>query len=283
MKLTRRTALLASLLLTPCVHADEPRAKAAVTLSFGVVPQQAASTLAQLWTPVLTQLENATGYRFVFRTAPNIPEFEQRLARGKYDVAYMNPYHFTVFNRGPGYRALARVRDKQIQGIVVTRKDSGLDGIRSLDGQVLAFPAPAAFAASVLPRARFKNDGIKVTARYVSSHDSVYKAVAQGLYPAGGGIMRTFNNVDPAVREQLRILWKTPTYTPHAFASHPRLDPEVAQRIQAALVALDQNEDGRSALSGLNMRGLTAAANEDWDDVRALGLELLDALVTGRE
>ena len=70
----------------------------AETLTFGVVPQQSASKLARLWTPILEQVSREVGVRIEFRTAKDIPTFEQRLASGEYDFAYMNPYHFTVFN-----------------------------------------------------------------------------------------------------------------------------------------------------------------------------------------
>ncbi|MEM7252850.1 MAG: PhnD/SsuA/transferrin family substrate-binding protein, partial [Pseudomonadota bacterium] len=114
---------------------------------FGVVPQQAAKQLARSWGPLFAYLSRKTGHRFVFATAPNIPEFERRVAAGEYDVAYMNPYHYTVFGDNPGYRALAKAMNKQIRGIVVVRADSPITSIGELDGETLAFPAPAAFAA----------------------------------------------------------------------------------------------------------------------------------------
>jgi hypothetical protein len=52
------------------------------TLTFGVVPQQAASKLAQLWSPILDDLGARTGVRIGFRTVPDIPTFERRLAAG---------------------------------------------------------------------------------------------------------------------------------------------------------------------------------------------------------
>jgi phosphonate transport system substrate-binding protein len=161
-------------------------------LSFGIVPQQSAARLARLWTPVCRWLSERTGQTVVFKTAKDIPTFEQRVAAGEYDIAYMNPYHYTVFSIDPGYRAFARETEKRIRGIVVVKKDSAYQSIGELAGMTLAFPAPAAFAASVLPRAYFKKNGIEITPRYVKSHDSVYLAVARGLYPAGGGIQRTF-------------------------------------------------------------------------------------------
>jgi PAS domain S-box-containing protein len=123
------------------------------TLTFGVVPQLSATKLAGKWTPILQRLGDKTGYTIRFRTAPDIPAFEQRLATGEYDMAYMNPYHYTVFHESPGYVAFAKEKDKRIKGIMVVRKDSSYCELNELANQTLAFPAPAAFAASVLTRA----------------------------------------------------------------------------------------------------------------------------------
>jgi len=246
----------------------------AAPLTFGVVPQQAASKLLAAWAPVLRHLENETGRQFIFRTAPDIPTFEKRLANGEYDFAYMNPYHFTVFNRPEyGYQAVARASDKLIRGILVVRKDSDVASLKDLQGQSLAFPAPAVFAASVLPQAHLRSEKVAFEPRYVSSHDSVYKTVARGFFPAGGGVMRTFTAAPAEVRDQLRVLWTTPGYTSHAIAGHLRVEPELRSKIQQALIDLDSVALGRKALDKLKLKGFQAAENADWDDVRRLGID----------
>jgi phosphonate transport system substrate-binding protein len=250
-----------------------------VTLSFGIVPQQSASKLAKLWTPILNYLGEQTGYRLRFRTAQNIPVFEQRLAAGEYDLSYMNPYHYTTFHRAPGYVAFAWARDKRIKGIIVVRKDNLVKDLREFSGQTLAFPAPAAFAASVLPRAHFSAEGIAIKPKYVSSHDSVYRTVAQGLYPAGGGVIRTFKNVAPGISDQLRILWTTRPYT-HAIAAHPRLPKRTVQRLQQAM---ERDPLGKKLLASIKIKGFERGEDKDWDDVRVLRIDLLDGLVKAGE
>ena len=262
---------LAVMLLIPPVYMG---AEESLTLSIGIVPQQNATKLARLWTPICKYLSKQTGYRFVFKTAKDIPTFEKRLAAGEYDIAYMNPYHYTVFSIDPGYRAIAKETNKHIQGIIVVKKDSPYQSIAELSGKTLAFPAPAAFAASVLPRAYFKTNQIEISPRYVRSHDSVYLTVSKGLYPAGGGIQRTFNNMPESIRQQLRILWKTPGYTPHAFAVHPRLPAAVVRDIAGALIAMSTNEEGGNLLKNLNFNPIGSAKDEDWDDVRELGIAI---------
>jgi phosphonate transport system substrate-binding protein len=275
----RRNALFGFLLLFcgQTVWAQAPNE----TLSFGIVPQQAASKLARLWGPILAYLSEKSGVRLMFKTAPNIPEFERRCAAGEYDIAYMNPYHYTVFHRASGYQVFARQKDKRIRGIMVARKDSPLQRLDELSGATLAFPAPAAFAASVLPRAELTRDGIAFSAKYVASHDSVYRTVAKGLYPAGGGIERTFNNMEPDIRQQLRILWRSDAFTPHAFAAHPRLSSASVQRIQQAMLEMENTPAGRALLARIKFKGIEAGADADWDDIRGLGIDLLEKLKQG--
>lgn len=255
----------------PAIAAGEP------VYRFGVVPQQAAAKLARLWVPMLNRLGEMSGYKLRFDTARSIPEFERRLADGRYDFAYMNPYHYTVFHESLKYRAFAKQRGKRIQGLVVVRKASPLAALKDLDGTTMAYPAPGAFAASMLPRARLRKDGIKIEAKYVSSHDSVYQSVANGLFPAGGGIERTLNSVAPDVRSQLRILWKTGLHTPHAFAAHPRVPVAAVSAVQNAMGTLGTTSEGMDILVGLKFRkGIEPANDSDWDDIRGLGLEYLN-------
>lgn len=250
------------------------------TYSFGVVPQQSAKKLAKLWTPVLKHIGQQTGVKLQFKTAKNIPEFEKRLADGEYDFSYMNPYHFTVFNSNPGYKAVARRKDQPIRGIMVVKKDSTISSVDELNDKKLAFPSPAAFAASVLPRAMLNKKNINFEKKYVSSHDSVYLNVAKGLFTSGGGVMRTFNNTSPKVKEQLKVLWKSPGYTPHAIANHPRVPEDVVKAIQTAMLAMSQDPEANKLLKKLKIKkGLIAATDEDWDDVRGLGIELLQQLI----
>jgi len=247
-------------------------------LSFGIVPQQSASRLALLWTPIIKAIGKQANVTIKFKTAPDIPTFEKRLAAGEYDLSYMNPYHYTVFSQNPGYVAFAKAKDKKIKGIIVVAKRGNVSDLKQLAGQTLAFPSPAAFAASILTQAQFSQEDIKIFPKYVSSHDSVYQTIVKGIYPAGGGVMRTFKNIKPEIRGKLKILWTTKGYTPHAFAAHPRLSPELMYNIKTAMLLLGNSKQGKNLFKSINLKGISSAKNDDWDDVRALEINLLNQL-----
>lgn len=240
------------------------------TLVFGVVPQQSASRLAQVWVPFLRHVSKKAGVAIAFATAKDIPTFEACLERSTYDLAYMNPYHYTEFHDAPGYVAFARQSGKQLKGLVVARKDSDVTTLHDLAGQTVAFPSPAAFGASVIPRAEMRSAGIAIQPRYVKSHDSVYRAVAAGLMPAGGGVGRTFSNIGKAIRDQLKVIYETKEYTPHAFAAHPRVPRQIVEAVRTAMTGIKQSNP--ALLKPLGMKGFEPAEDKDWNDVRSLNL-----------
>ncbi|MFA6489010.1 MAG: phosphate/phosphite/phosphonate ABC transporter substrate-binding protein [Sideroxydans sp.] len=271
----RFTTLILVLACTFTMSAQAGAPKTQQGLTFGIVPQQAASKLAEEWGPLLTEISKRSGVPLIFRTAASIPAFEERLGQGEYDIAYMNPYHYVVFHKANGYRAFAKEKERKIKGILVVRKESSYLKPSDLAGKTVVFPAPAAFAASILPQAELGRLNVPFEAKFVASHDSVYRAVASGLQEAGGGIQRTLEASPKEIRDALRVLSETPAYTPHAFASNPRVPPDVIAKVLSAMESLANDEVGQRLLAPLAFNGVVPAKDKEWDDIRALDIGLL--------
>jgi phosphonate transport system substrate-binding protein len=248
-------------------------------ITVGVVPQQAASDLAQGWIPLLREVSAVSGCEFRFATAPTITEFEKRLARGEYAIAYMNPYHYVVFHQAAGYLAFAREKDRKLRGLIVVRNDSAVASVQELDGKEVAFPSPAAFAATVIPLAELKRGGISVKPRFVASHDSVYLNVARGLVVAGGGIERTLEAIDASVRDRMRVIWRSAEYPPHAFARLPAVPESVGRDFVEAIQKVASSAPGAELLKQIGFKGVVSAQDRDWEPIRALDIRVLDALL----
>jgi phosphonate transport system substrate-binding protein len=67
---------------------------------------------------------------------------------------------------------------------------------------------------------------------------------------------------------------ENPWLYPHAFAVHPRLPAAVVRGTAGALIAMSTNEEGGNLLKNLNFNPIGSAKDEDWDDVRELGIAL---------
>lgn len=263
------------LIITLCLNSAFSWCKQ--TLFLGVVPQQSAKVLATKWTPLVNHLSLQTGLKLKFVTAKDIPTFEKRLAKKTYHFAYMNPYHFVHFNETASYQAVAKQKDKRIKGILVVRKDASFQELADLQGQRLAFPAPAAFAASILTRAALQEHNVDFSPQYVSSHDSVYLNVAKGIFSAGGGVLRTFQLAPAHIKNQLKVFYTTNGFTPHALAASDSVDSETIIKVQQALIELAASPQGEQILKGINIGSFEVAQNSDWDDVRQLHLSTLFA------
>lgn len=249
------------------------RAAEPATYTVGIVPQFDLRRIQAVWHPILDRMETATGARFTLVLEPDITSFEKKLDAGAYDFAYMNPYHYVVASARQGYRALVRDVAEPLYGIVVVRKDSPLVRVEQLDGKIVAFPAPNAMGASLIPRAEFaRTFHIGVTPRYVRSHTSSYMNVLLGQADAAGGIKATFEQQEPAVRDGLRILYETDRYTPHPLAVHPRVPAAFAERLRGAFEAMGGDDAGIALLAGIPMKTAGPASDRDYDSLRRLGL-----------
>ncbi|MBU0632830.1 phosphate/phosphite/phosphonate ABC transporter substrate-binding protein [bacterium] len=242
--------------------------------TFGVVPQQSPLKLIEVWGPVAKYLEQATGEKVTLKVERSIPEFERILYNGGYDLAYMSPSAYTIANKKEGYTASARDA-KNIVGILVVNKNSGIKNIQMADGKRFLFPAPYAFAATLLTKYELlQNYGIDIDKqnkfRYVNSHDSVYKGVARGVGDVGGGIERTFKNLDDIkTKDSLLILYKTKTYPSHPFAFKPTVSKDIKKKFTDAFLNMPQG-----LLKSLSMTKMIKTDDAEYNIVRDVAKKL---------
>lgn len=255
---------------TPLSRAAEQTPNAKDSIVFGVVPQQAMDKMISAWTPLLSYLSETTGKTFKFDSSTEIETFDERVLKGEFDIVYMNPALYPRVHDSIGYQAIAKEKDTILKGLIVVNKDSAVTSLAELAGKSIVFPGPIAFAATVLPLAELTKLNIKVTPVFAGSHDRVYNDVARGLFLAGGGVEKTLSQSDKTVREKLKVLWTSDSYTPHPIAVHPRVDHAVAEQIQKALVDLENNSLGKDILKKLRFKGFTVAVDAEYEKLKLL-------------
>lgn len=239
----------------------------------GVVPQQSPLKLQKVWQPIASYLSEKTGKKIIFKTEKSILQFEKVLYSGGYDFAYMSPSHYVIAHKKKGYLAKLRAA-KDVKGILVMHKDSNITTLNDDKARYL-FPSPNAFAATLLTKyeliEKFKVDPkVLDRARYVNSHDSVYKAVSRGIGDIGGGIERTFKNLsDLQTKENLIIVHTTTAYPSHPFAFKPSVDPQIAEKIIQALLQMPE-----PLQESLSIKGLKEVDDSEYTSVENLALKL---------
>src|SRR5690554_5910740 len=109
-------------------------------LKIGVAPTNGEDsvTLAKLWIPFLEKLETKSGIQLRFATAPDLLEFNQRLARGEYDLVITDQYLFTIFRQKHQLSYLAELStegESPEMGLVTA---SDIVNVKQLEGSLLA-------------------------------------------------------------------------------------------------------------------------------------------------
>lgn len=263
-------ALLAAMVSAVCqwAHAAPPP-----VYSFAVVPQFEQRKLYAAWRPIIDELHRRTGLQFDLVTTLTIQDFHAAFARGTFDFVYVNPYHVVELHDAQAYIPL--VADKvPLHGIIVVRKDGPMKTPADLDGKILAFPSPNALGASLLIRADLERiHHVRVTPLYVKTHSSVYLHVAKGLVAAGGGVEKTLQEQDEALRAQLRVIYTTRSCPSHPIVAHPRVPPEVREKVRGALLAMGETEPSKALLRRVPAEQLIAVTYDDYAVMRDWGLE----------
>ncbi len=244
------------------------------TYTVGVVPQFDSTQISKIWTPILKELGRRAGCRFQLQGSPTIPDFEKEFIAGKFDFAYMNPYHVLIAHDREGYIPLIRDLDTLLYGIVVVRKDSAVKSMADLEGEVVVFPAPNALGASLMTRAAF-NDvfHIQITPKYVQTHTSVYLNVVLDEAMAGGGVQKTLEKQPLEIRNKLRVIYKTATVAPHPFVSHPRVPDETRKKVLISFLALGKSDEGKELLKKAPINKVGSAFIEDYEPLKLMKLD----------
>ena len=231
----------------------------------GVVPQFESRRIHAIWQPILTRLQEKTGFQFKLQSSADIVSFEREFIEGRFDFAYMNPYHMLIAHEQAGYIPLARDHGRMLYGVLVVNRDSGITDPSQLNGKTLAFPSPNALGASLQMHQELHDIfGIKFKSKYVKTHDSVYLNVLLNEASAGGGVQKTFNRQKNTYKEKLRIIHKTKKVEPHPFAVLPIIPITIRNRVLEALLEMGKSKEGQTLLTKVPMKKIGPAIMADY-------------------
>jgi len=241
---------------------------------FGVVPQFEPRKLSAIWMPIIEELERRTGFNLVMVGPARIPEFEGEFEAGRYDFAYMNPYHSLVATRTQKYEPLVKDGGQKLFGILVTAKDGPIKEIKDLSGKSVAFPSPNALGASLLMRADLeKLHKISFSPVWAQTHTSAYLNAALGKVDAAGGVMATLQQQPQQVQDKLRVIYETRRIAPHPIVAHPRVPARDREKLRQAFLDMGATPEGQALLAKVPIRSITIASSEDYRELLGWGLE----------
>jgi len=257
-------------------YADAPVARDGLQhVVFGIHPLHNPQLLAQKYGPLMAYLSRSVpGTQFELEASIDYAEYERKLREGRHAFSLPNPLH-AVMARSWGYKVIARMGDNsQFRGIFIVRKDSPVTQVQDLRGQVVAYPAPTALAAAMMPQLYLHEHGLdverEVQNRYVGTHNSsimnayLGQSAASATWPAAWA---GFQKANPKEAAELKVLWETPTLIQNAVIVRQDVPADMQSRVAGLLAGLGQHAEGRTILQGADTDSFVLSDDREFDVV----------------
>lgn len=247
-------------------------------LVLGILPIFSPERLARQFQPLADYLSERLGRPVRMETAPDFETFVARTAqKGRYDLLYTAPHLYYLAQRQSGYRVVARIAGRPLDGVIVTSAANGIHGLEGLRGRTIAVPDNLSLA-TLLIRQTLVDAGLEpgrdVQVIETPTHNASIMSVVKGFTDAAGLMTPPYNLEKEVIRAQVRVIAQTDS-TPHMpFSVAPWLDPEVQESFAGAMLEMDRTEAGKKVLGHLSWPGLVAAEQAEYDIFRSFAAQI---------
>lgn len=234
----RSFAIAFALLLSPGAAQAEERAP----LVLGVFPYVTPLQLSQFHTPLKDYLARSLGRPVTLVTAPNFMSFADRTRDGQYDILFTAPHLGRLAETRDGYRRMAQTSNT-VQGIFLTRKDSGIEKIEDLKDKKVMIAQKVSIVYQMAEQALREKGlvpGETVTIVETRTHYNTIPAHVRGEADALVTGKLVWQLLDDKQKEQLRVIGASQEAPGFLLMAHPRVSAQDVQTIRKLLLDFHQ-------------------------------------------
>jgi phosphonate transport system substrate-binding protein len=264
---------------------------AAEDLTIGLIPEQNVFLQMARYRPIGAYIERRTGLEIRFTILPRYGNILDSFSSENLDGAFWGSFTGALAIRKLGIEPLARPLwldgTSTYHGHVFVRKDSGIRTVADMEAKVIAFVERATTAGYVYPMAYLKKHGVEDLDAYFAeyyfagSHDATIAAVLEGKADVGCAKNTIFELVaakNPEVESQLLMLATSPNVPSNGLGLRGDLDPAVRGSLRDALLTMEGDELGRTALREFGAIRFISTTKNDYASVfeiaEAAGIDL---------
>ena len=241
----------------------------------GVHPLHNPQRLHEVFGPVTTMLtEKIHGVDFSIEASRNYAAFDKKLYAGKFEFALPNPYQ-TVRSLKHGYKVFGKMGDDDnFRGIILVRKDRGINNVVDLKGRTVCFPAPTALAATMMPQYFLYEYGLDVNkdidTNYVGSQESSIMNVFLGHAAAGATWpppWKALAKERPQLPAELEVKWQTDPLPNNGLVVREDVPHAIVEQVAHILFHLHETETGAEILKRMELSRFEPATDETFQPV----------------
>lgn len=266
----RRQKLLLTLILVVLVQAIEAANPANAPYRFGVFPYLSPLKMDAVFSPVGQKLSVLLDRRVNFRTASTMDTFVNRLSKGHYDFAILQPVLYPLVTDNFGYVAIA-MSEEPLSAQVMVLDSSPLKSVGDLKGKTIA--TPPLFGPIVhlteheLERAGLA-PGQDVFLHKKKSIEACFQQMVIGRVDACLAPSFSVPKIKRSLGRQLRTLLQSGNIPNRLLVVRKALPSADQTRILNAFLALGDSSSGDRLLEAMNTKGFVAFSQDDYKQVR---------------
>ena len=188
----------------------------------------------------------------------------QALKEGKVDLFHDSVVPSMVLSKWAGSIPILRqwkYGEADYAGIIVVKKNSGIDTLADLKGKIVAFEEPHSTSASVLPRMLLEEKKLKLVE--IKSPGTVKPDAVGYMYGEDGSAMnrlitdrvdaatsldREVQRLKPEIRETIKIIGRTISVPRQIISVRKDLDPKIVKALKEVLINMEKDPEGQGVL-----------------------------------
>ena len=248
-------------------------------IKLGLLPRLSAIEMNSMFSPLAEYLSKETGEKVSLVIPKDFEAFKAVVAGGQVDMGFANPLVYVQLKKNaPGLEPLGLATEKagtKFRGIIIARKDSGIEKIKDLKGKKLIFVDKDSAAGHVFQMLTLSKAGLDVrkdftTLPFAKKHDNVAMAVFNKTADAGGiredDLEKMKDKVDLS---QIKIVAYTDYYPNWPLFRTGKMSKATADKIKAALMKLKPNSAEAQQVAGpAKITGFAPVTDKDYDMLR---------------
>ena len=186
------------------------------------------------------------------------------IKEGKVDLFHDSVVPTVVLSKWSGSVPILRqwkYGEAEYEGVILVKKNSGIDTLSDLKGRVIAFDEPHSTSAHILPRMLLAEKNIKLVqmispggtkpdaVNFVYGTDgSSPNLLITGRVDAAATSYRELEELRPEVRETLKIIGKTRSVPRQLISVRKDLDSNIAKALREVLLNMDKDPESQAVL-----------------------------------
>lgn len=253
-------------------------AAATAEIKLGILPRLSAMEMNTMFSPLADHLSKEVGEKVTLVIPKDFDAFKDMIKSEQVDLGFANPLVYVQLKKDKNLEPIALAAEPKwgtrFRGIVIVRKDGGIDKLQGLKGKKLIFvdKSSAVYLTGMLllSKAGFDLSRDFTMLPFAKKVDNVTMAVFNKA--ADGGVIREDDldkMKDKVDVSQLKIIGYT-EYVPNwPVFSLPKADNAGITKIKAALLKLKPNgAKSEEILGPAKLTGFTSVSDRDFEQLR---------------